>query len=211
MSAPRATHAGMTDTRYDELLGIIDEFTDRLAPRARLACLYGLMAPLLDRVEREDEELSDNPVLSTPDAVRELRKAAAGEPVDMDAVHEQLTEVGLCYSEDQDPERHIVSQSAYAAAAWLQLLAGRKLRTTAYLEGDDEDLVPPFAASAFSRIVDLLAWTRSDQVYFHWEDALADPEDCDLPAAIRELRAMHMEISGFGRERYSCDSSSPAE
>ncbi len=201
----------MTGTKYDELLVIIDEFADRLAPRARLTCLYGLMAPLLDRVEREDEELSDDPVLSTPDAVRDLRKAAAGEPVDVDAVHEQLTEVGLCYSEDQAPERHIVSQSAYAAAAWLQLLAGRKLRTTAYLEGDYEDLVPPFAPSAFTRIVDLLAWTRSDQIYLHWEHAIAYPEDGDLPAAIRELRAMHVEISGFGREQYSCDLSSPAE
>ncbi|MFF4948512.1 hypothetical protein [Streptomyces chattanoogensis] len=193
----------MTDTTYDELLGLIDELAERLTPRARLACLYDLMAGLLDRVEREDEELSDAPVLSTPDAVRDLRKAAAGEPVDLDAVHEQLTEVGLCYSEDQDPERHIVSQSAYAAAAWLRLLAGRKLRTTAYLEGDDEDPVPPFAPSAFTRIVDLLAWTRSDQMYVHWEDAIAYPEDGDLPTAIRELRAMHVEISGFGGERDS--------
>ncbi|QYC40219.1 hypothetical protein Nocox_13005 [Nonomuraea coxensis DSM 45129] len=193
----------MTDTTYDEWLAIIDELAERLDPRARLACLYGLIAPLLNRVEREDEELSDDPALSTPDAVRGLRKAAAGEQVDVDAVYEQLTEVGLCYSEDQDPDRHLVSQSAYAAAAWLQLLAGRKLRATAYLEGDDEDPVPPFAPSAFTRIVDLLAWTRSDQVYFHWEDAIAYPEDCDLPAAIRELRAMHVEISGFGRERYS--------
>ncbi|MFI1730242.1 hypothetical protein ACH40E_13595 [Streptomyces acidicola] len=193
------------------IAGNHDEFAGRLDPQARLACLYGLMAPLLDLVEREDEELSDDPVLSTPEAVRELRKAAAGERVDVDGVHEQLTEVGLCYSEDQDPERHIVSQSAYAAAAWLRLQAGRKLRTTAYLEGDDEDPVPPFAPSAFTRIVDLLAWTRSDQMYFHWEDAIADPEDCDLPAAIRELRAMHVEISGFSEERYSRDSSAPAE
>ncbi|MEU5306477.1 hypothetical protein ACH4YO_36075 [Streptomyces noursei] len=113
--------------------------------------------------------------------------------------------------QDQDPERHIVSQSAYAAAAWLQPLAERKLRTTADLEGDDEDLVPPFAPSAFTRIVDLLAWTRSDQTYLHWEDAIADPEVCDLRAAIYELRAMHVEIRGFGRERHSCDLSSPAE
>ncbi|MGP3987027.1 hypothetical protein ACTWP9_09590, partial [Streptomyces sp. 3N207] len=68
------------------------------------------MAPLLDRVEREDEELSGDPVMSTRGAVRELRMAAAAEPVDVDAVHEQSTEVGLCSSEDQDPERHIVSQ-----------------------------------------------------------------------------------------------------
>ncbi|QTZ95524.1 hypothetical protein [Streptomyces auratus] len=185
----------MTDTTYDELLGTIDEFAGKLDPRERLARLYDLMAPLLDRVEREDEELSDDPAMSTPDAVRELRKAAAGEPVDMDAVHEQLTEVALCYSEDQDPERHLVSQSAYAAAAWLRLLAGRKLRTTAYLDGDDEELVPPFAPSAFTGIVDLLAWTRSEQMYFHWEDALAHPECCDLPAAMGELRAMHVEMT----------------
>ncbi|MFH9246491.1 hypothetical protein ACH4LK_13780 [Streptomyces lydicus] len=201
----------MADTTYDDLLGIIDEVAGRLAPGERLACLFGLMAPLLDQVEREDEELSDDPVLSTSDAVRELRKAAAGEPVDIDAVHEQLTEVGLCYSEDQDPERHIVSQSAYAAAAWLRLLAGRKLRTTAYLEGEDEEPVPPFAPSAFTRIVDLLAWTRSNQEYFHWEDAMTYPEDGDLQAAIRELRAMHVEISGFNSQRYAYDSSSPAE
>ncbi|AEM85174.1 hypothetical protein [Streptomyces violaceusniger] len=36
----------------------------------QVACLYGLIAALLDRVEHEDEELSDEPVLSTPDAVR---------------------------------------------------------------------------------------------------------------------------------------------
>ncbi|MFB8036759.1 hypothetical protein ACFC5Z_28240 [Streptomyces sp. NPDC056004] len=151
---------------------------------------------MLDRIEREDEELSDCPLLSTPGAVRELRKAATGQPVDVDAIHERLTEVGLCYSEDQDPDRHIASQSAYAAAAWLRLLAGRKLRTTADLEGDDQELMPSFAPSAFTRIVDLLAWTRSDQMYFHREDAIADSEDCDLPAAIHEPRAIHLEISG---------------
>ncbi|GGV12569.1 hypothetical protein GCM10010260_59180 [Streptomyces filipinensis] len=200
----------MAETTYDDVLGLIDEVAGKLGPGERPARLFGLMAPLLDRVEREDEELSDDPVLSTSDAVRELRKAAAGEPADVDAAHEQLTEVGLCYSEDQAPERHLVSQSAYAAAAWLRLLAGRKLRTTAYL-ADDEDLVPPYAPSAFTRIVDLLAWTRSDQMYFHWEDALTHPEDCDLQAAVRELRAMHEEISGFSSQRHSGDSSSPAE
>ncbi|MYT30256.1 hypothetical protein GTY73_15830 [Streptomyces sp. SID8354] len=41
--------------------------------------------------------------------------------------------------------------------------------------------------------------------------AQGDAVDCDLPAAIRELRAMQVEISGFGSQRYSCDSSSPAE
>ncbi|WP_031174004.1 hypothetical protein [Streptomyces durhamensis] len=206
----------MADTTYDDVLGLIDEVAGRLDPGQRLARLFGLMAPLLDRVEREDQELSDDPVLSTSDAVRELRKAAAGEPADVDAAHEQLAEVGLCYSEDQAPERHLVSQSAYAAAAWLRLLAGRQLRTTAYL--DDEDLVPPYAPSAFTRIVDLLAWTRSDQMYFHWEDALTSPEDCDLQAAVHELqaavhelRAMHGEISGFSGQRHPGDSSPPAE
>ncbi|UKY47426.1 hypothetical protein [Streptomyces inhibens] len=184
----------MTDTTYSELLGTIDEFAGRLDLHERVACLYGLIAPLLDRVEQEDEELSDEPVLSTADAVRGIHKAAAGEPTDVDAVHEQLTEVGLCYSEDQDPERHIVSQSAYASAAWLRLLTGRKLRTTRYLEGDDEDLMPPFAPSTFTQIVDLLAWTRSGQVYCHWEDATTAPED-DLPAATRELQVMHLEIT----------------
>ncbi|MFF7357231.1 hypothetical protein ACFZA1_32060 [Streptomyces filipinensis] len=106
----------MADTTYDDVLGLIDEVAGRLDPGQRLARLFGLMAPLLDRVEREDQELSDDPVLSTSDAVRELRKAAAGEPADVDAAHEQLAEVGLCYSEDQAPERHLVSQSAYAAA-----------------------------------------------------------------------------------------------
>ncbi|MEV7383210.1 hypothetical protein [Streptomyces lydicus] len=85
----------------------------------------------------------------------------------------------------------------------MRLLAGRKLRTTAYLEGEDEEPIPPFAPSAFTRIVDLLAWTRSNQGYFHWEDAITYPEDCDLQAAIRELRAMHGEISGFNSQRYS--------
>lgn len=199
MSVPRAIQARMTDTAYSALLGAIDEFAARLDAQEQVACLYGLIAPLLDRVEQEDEELSDEPVLSTPAAVRGLRAAAAGEPTDVDAVHEQLTEVGLCYSEDQDPERHVVSQSAYAAAAWLRLLTGRKLRTTRYLEGEDEDPVPPFAPSAFTRIIDLLAWTRSGQVYVHWEDAwedaVASPDEWDLPAAIRELRAMHLEIT----------------
>ncbi|WP_413099610.1 hypothetical protein [Streptomyces sp. Inha503] len=185
----------MTDTTYSELLETIDQFAAKLDPHERVRRLYGLIAPLLDRVEREDEELSDEPVLSTPDAVRGIREAATGEPVDLDAVHEQLTEVGLCYSEDQDPERHLVSQSAYAAAAWLRLLAGRELRTTRYLEGEDEDPVPPFAPSAFTRIVDLLAWTRSDQVYVHWEDAVTYPEEFDLPAATHELRTMHREIT----------------
>ncbi|MEV5770480.1 hypothetical protein AB0L49_04325 [Streptomyces antimycoticus] len=185
----------MTDATYSELLGAIDEFAGRLDPHEQVACLYGLIAPLLDRVEQEDEELSDEPVLSTPEAVRGIRKAAAGEPTDVDAVHEQLTEVGLCYSEDQDPERHVVSQSAYAAAAWLRLLAGRKLRTTRYLDGEDEGLIPPFAPSTFTQIVDLLAWTRSGQVYAHWDDALASPEWCDLPAATGELQAMHLKIT----------------
>lgn len=184
----------MTDTTYSEVLGTIDEFAGRLDPHQQVACLYGLIDPLLDRVLQEDEELSDEPVLSTADAVRGIRKAAAGESTDVDAVHEQLTEVGLCYSEDQDPERHIVSQSAYASAAWLRLLTGRKLRTTRYLEGDDEDLIPPFAPSTFTQIVDLLAWTRSGQVYYHWEDATAVPE-ADLPAAIHELQAMRLELT----------------
>ncbi|MEV6131372.1 hypothetical protein AB0M05_31985 [Streptomyces violaceusniger] len=87
----------MTGTTYFELLGTIDEFAGRLDPHEQVACLYGLIAPLLDRVEQEDEELSDEPVLSTPDAVRGIREAATGEPTDVDAVHEQLTEVGLCY------------------------------------------------------------------------------------------------------------------
>ncbi|MEV6131371.1 hypothetical protein AB0M05_31980 [Streptomyces violaceusniger] len=88
-----------------------------------------------------------------------------------------------------------MSQSAYAAAAWLRLLAGLKLRTTRYLDGEDEGLIPPFAPSAFTQIVDLLAWTRSGQVYAHWEDALTSPEWCDLPAATGELRAMHLKIT----------------
>ncbi|MFB9460383.1 hypothetical protein [Streptomyces antimycoticus] len=70
----------MTDATYSELLGAIDEFAGRLDPHEQVACLYGLIAPLLDRVEQEDEELSDEPVLSTPEAVRGIRKAAAGEP-----------------------------------------------------------------------------------------------------------------------------------
>lgn len=206
----------MTETTYEELLGAIDESAQRLTPQTRLACLYVLIAPLLDRVERADEELADDEVLSTPEAVRELRRAAAGESVDVDAVHEQLAEVGLCYSEDQDPELHVVSQSAYAAAAWLQMLAGRPLRVTANLQGYEEDLVPPFAPSTFTRIVDLLAWTRTDQMYVPWEDAIAVPdadpdEEWDFPATMRELRAMHLEISSYGGEQQALDVSSPAE
>ncbi|WP_326807883.1 MULTISPECIES: hypothetical protein [unclassified Streptomyces] len=183
----------MTDTTYSELLGTIDEFAGRLDPQEQAACLYGLIAPLLDRVEQEDEEFSDEPVLSTPEAVEGLRRAAAEELIDADAVYDHLTAVGLYYSEDQDEERHVIAQTADAGAAWLRLLTGRELRSTS-LE-DDEDLIPSFAPSTFTQIVDLLAWTRSGQVYIHWEDAIADPGLCDLPAAIHELRAMHLEIT----------------
>ncbi|MGW2254974.1 hypothetical protein ACWCXH_33045 [Kitasatospora sp. NPDC001660] len=107
----------MTDATYSELPGAIDEFAGKVDLHEQVAHLHSLIAPPLDRVGQEDEELSDEPVLSIPDAVRGIRKAATGEPIDVDAVREQLTEVGLCYSEAQDLERHVVFRPAYAAAA----------------------------------------------------------------------------------------------
>ncbi|MDX3233388.1 hypothetical protein [Streptomyces sp. ME19-01-6] len=184
----------MTDTEYPELLAALDEFAEGLDPRERVTGLYGLIAPLLGLIEREDRELSDEPVMSNPEAVLGLRRAAAGEPVDADAIHEHLTTVGLAYSEDQDPDFHVISQTAYVAAAWLTLLAGRGLRSDGYLE-DGEDLLPEFAPSTFTQIADLLAWTRSDQMYTIWEDAAEDPDLGDLPAATRELKAMYQELT----------------
>ncbi|MGP3986947.1 hypothetical protein [Streptomyces sp. 3N207] len=183
-----------TDTEYSELLQALDVFGGSLGPDEQVSCLYRLLAPLLGQVEREDMEFSDEPVLSNPEAVQGLHRAAAGEPVDADAIHEHLTAMGLVYSEDQDPDLHVISQSAYAAAAWLRLSAGRKLRTDDLAE-DDEDLIPAFAPSTFTQIIDLLAWTRSDQVYIFWEDALTYPDLRDLQAATRELRAMYAEIT----------------
>ncbi|MER7795322.1 hypothetical protein [Streptomyces sp. NPDC097640] len=184
----------MTDAEYSELLLALDKFAEGLDPRERVAVLYGLIAPLLGRIEGEDGELSDDPVMSNQEAVRGLRAAAAGEQVDADAIHEHLTTVGLSYSEDQDPDFHVISQSAYAAAAWLTLWAGRGLR------GDDshtdgEDVLPRFAPSTFTQIADMAAWTRSDQMYLFWEDAIEDPDLGDLWAATHELRAMYVEIT----------------
>ncbi|MFE0187361.1 hypothetical protein [Streptomyces sp. NPDC059008] len=186
----------MTDPTYPELLQALDEFiggTDTGLAQ-HITGLYDLLAPLLDHIERADRDFSDEPVLSNPEAVGGLRRAAAGETVDADAVHDHLTALGLAYSEDQDPDFHVISQSAYAAAAWLSLLTGRKLRTDAPLE-DGEDLLPRFAPSTFTQITDLLAWTRSDQVYIFWEDAAADPDLGDLSAATRELREMYRQIT----------------
>lgn len=192
VSVPRAIQARMTETTYPELLRSIDEFARTLPPRERLARLYGLIAPLLESVEEEDEEFADEQELSTPEAVRGLRCAAAGEQVDVEAIHEHLAGMGLNYSEDQDPERHVISQSAYAAAAWLQLVAGHPLPTGF----DDEDILPTFAPSTFTQIVDLLAWTRSGQIYLFWEDAEADPDLGDLAASTGELRGMFPEVAG---------------
>lgn len=179
----------MTDAEYPELLAALDKFAEGLDPRERVTVLYRLIAPLLGRIEGEDRELSDEPVMSNQDAVRGLRAAAAGEQVDADAIHEHLTTVGLCYSEDQDPDFHVISQSAYAAAAWLTLWAGRGLRTDDAFE-DGADLLPPFAPSTFTQIADMVAWTRSGQVYLFWEDAIEEPDLSDLRAAAHELRAM---------------------
>ncbi|MGW3571825.1 hypothetical protein ACWDSL_49485 [Streptomyces sp. NPDC000941] len=189
----------MEDTTYPELLGTIDEFAGKLDPKEQVARLYDLMVPLLDRVAQEEEEFSDEPVLTPADVVRGLRQVAAGALADVDAVYEHLTAMGLYYSEDQDPERHVVSQMAFAAAVWLRLLTGRELQATSL--DDDEDLVPPFAPSEFTQIIDLLAWTRSGQTYMFWGDALTDPDFCDFPAAVRELGAIHMEITASGRRK----------
>jgi hypothetical protein len=191
---PCGSHARMTDTEYPELLAALDEFVEGLGLYERITGLYGLIAPLLGLIEREDRELSDEPVMSNPEAVLGLRRAAAGEPVDADAIHEHLTAVGLSYSEDQDPDFHVISQTAYAAAAWLTLLAGRNLRTDDSLD-DGDDLLPRFAPSTFTQIADLLAWTRSDQMYLHWEDAADDPDLGDLSAATSALRAMYQELT----------------
>ncbi|MGO4759733.1 hypothetical protein AB4212_65785, partial [Streptomyces sp. 2MCAF27] len=186
----------MEDTTYPELLGTIGEFAGKLDPKEQVARLYDLMVPLLDRVVQEEEEFSDEPVVTPADVVRGLRQVAVGELADVDAVYEQLTAMGLYYCEDQDPERHVVSQTAFAAAVWLRLLTGRELRATSL--DDDEDLVPPFAPSEFTQIIDLLAWTRSGQTYMFWGDALTNPDFCDFPAAMRELGAIHREITASG-------------
>ncbi|MFI6763961.1 hypothetical protein [Streptomyces sp. NPDC050355] len=191
----------MTDATYPELLQSLEEFIESTNTGStnphharHITGLYHLLAPLLSHIEHADLEFTDEPVLSNPEAVRGLRRAAAGETVDADAIHEHLTALGLAYSEDQDPDFHVISQSAYAAAAWLSLLAGRKLRTDDHLD-DGEDVLPRFAPSTFTQIIDLLAWTRSDQVYVIWEDAATDPDLGDLSAATRELGAMHMEFT----------------
>ncbi|MFI6743567.1 hypothetical protein ACIBI9_62775 [Nonomuraea sp. NPDC050451] len=181
----------MTDRTYTELLTSIDEAARRLDPREQAACLYGLIAPLLEQIQQEDEPLSDEAVLSTAEAVQGIHLAAAGEPVDADAVYNQLVLVG--FVEDQDVDLHLMSQRALAAAAWLRLQTGRDLRSTIF--DDTEELIPPYAPSMFTQIVDLLAWTRSDQLYTFWETAVAHPDVADLPAATRELEAMHLEIT----------------
>ncbi|WP_207931124.1 hypothetical protein [Streptomyces sp. 8K308] len=43
-------------------------------------------------------EFSDEPLMSNAEAVRGLRAAAIGEPVDADAIHEHLTTMALVYS-----------------------------------------------------------------------------------------------------------------
>ncbi|MFJ9850083.1 hypothetical protein [Streptomyces sp. NPDC101150] len=178
----------MTDTTYPELLTEIDELASGLPRQEQLTRLYRLIEPLLARVESEDEEFTDDPVLSTPEAVRGIRRAAAGEPVDADAIHDHLSLMALVYSEDQDPDLHVISQSAYAAAGWLRLREGRPLRTS--VEDNPDDLLPPFAPTPFSRLVDFLAWTRSEQIYTCWEDATAHPDVCDLQSATDALRAI---------------------
>ncbi|MBC6466527.1 hypothetical protein [Actinomadura alba] len=178
----------MTDTTYPDLLRSIDEFADDLPPGEQLARLYGLIAPLLERLEQQEADFCDEPALSTSEAVQGIRRAADGEPVDADAIYDHLTEMSVV--EDQDPELHVIGQSASAAATWLGLVAGRELRTIV-----EDDLIPRFAPSTFSQIVDLLVWTRSGQMYVFWEDAVTDPDWHDLQAATRELQAMFLEIT----------------
>ncbi|EID56524.1 hypothetical protein [Saccharomonospora xinjiangensis] len=180
----------MTDTSYAALLATLDELAERTEPQVRLAWLHDLIAPLLDRVEQEDDPLSDEPRISTPDAVRAWHRAAAGDQVDVDAVYDQLMTVGLVYSEDQDPDLHVISQTAYAAAAWLRLLTGRDLRSTVEDEEEVEGIEEWSGSSVFTQIIDMLAWTRTGQVYTFWQDAAADPGYCDFPVATRELDAM---------------------
>ncbi|WP_131738391.1 hypothetical protein [Actinomadura roseirufa] len=180
----------MTDRTYAELLSDLDEFARDLDSREQANRLYGLFAPLLDRVEQWDEELTDEPMMSTPEAVRAIRRAAAGQPVDADAVHERLCLVG--FVEDQDVDLHVMGQTAVVAAQWLSLLVGRDLRTILV---PDEEPLPPYAPSRFTRIVDLLAWTRSNQSYWCWEDADAYAEFADYPAATHELTTMHQQIT----------------
>ncbi|CAM3017819.1 hypothetical protein SAXI111661_14415 [Saccharomonospora xinjiangensis] len=178
----------MKDTSYAALLATLDELAERTEPQVRLAWLHDLIAPLLDRVEQEDEPLSDEPRLSTPEAVREWHRAASGEQVDVDAVYDQLMTVALVYSEDQDPDLHVISQTAYAAAIWLRLLTGRDLRSS--VEDEVEDIGEWSGSSVLTQLIDMLAWTRTGQVYTFWQDAAADPGYCDFPAATRELDAM---------------------
>ena len=120
----------MTEKAFADSLDAVEELAGSLDLRDRLTCLYGLIAPSLGRLERENEPLGDDSPLSTPEVVERVRRAAAGEPVDVDAVYEQLTAVGYVYSENRDPDSHVIAQTAYAAAIWLRLLTGRDLRST---------------------------------------------------------------------------------
>lgn len=181
----------MTDETYAELLNAIDESVRNLTPKEQANRLYGLIEPLLDRVERQDELLSDEQTMTTPEAVQGVRRAAAGESVDADAIFEQLAMVSLV--EDQDRDLHVMGETAAVAAEWLRLLTGRDLRSTTF--PDAETLVPTYAPTPFTRIVDILAWIRTGQMYSPWEDAATDPDYGDFPAAIRELREMRRRIT----------------
>ncbi|MBO2453166.1 hypothetical protein J4573_39155 [Actinomadura barringtoniae] len=181
----------MTDRTYAELISAIDEFARDWDSREQASRLYGLFAPLLDHVEQQDAELSDEQTMSTPEAVREVRRAAAGEPVDAQAIYEQLALVSLV--EDQDEDLHLIGQSAMVAADWLRLLTGLDLTSTTY-PGEGE-LLPRYAPSPFTQIVDMLAWTRSNQMYNHWEDADDNADYADFSAATHELNAIYLEIT----------------
>ncbi len=66
----------MTDTTYPDLLGATAELADNLTPNEQLSRLYRLIAPLLDTLPAD--EFSDEPELSTPEAVHGIRRQRSG-------------------------------------------------------------------------------------------------------------------------------------
>ncbi|MFI9508860.1 hypothetical protein [Nocardia sp. NPDC052566] len=170
---------------YRELLAEVVIALERFDHRSRLDRLFALISPLLDDVAAQDEEHDEEPEMRTADAVAGFRGIATGEDLPIDTIHYTLTCFALTESEDQDPRMLVRSQSAWLAAAWLQLHAGRHLRLVE--EVDD------YGLATLPDIVNMLTWTRSQQVDVHTEylgDAHSDGY-ADLPAALAELRVIH--------------------
>lgn len=170
------------------LVEAIDEALQGLDPATRLDRLFGLISPLLDEVAAEVEESDDEPGMTISEAVAGARGIAVGESLNADSIHFHLTCFALSQSEDQDVKMRVRAQAAWLTAAWLQLKAGRRLRTV-----DDID---DYGLDGIADIVNMLAWTRSGQVVAHPDSVNDDyaEYDIDLPATLDQLRAMRDEL-----------------